>query len=691
MARRALIIANDHYNDDAFEDLTAASADAAALQEVLAHPRIGGFTVEPKVGVDRDSAMRAMESFFADASYDDLLLLHLSVHGWKNLHNSLYFVMRDTDLRFPDSTAIPADTISKWMTHSPCQRIVLTLDCCYSGAFPLGRRRRTRKNPTVDVAQPLNGTGRVVITASTSLQFAHENSGTVGSSREAGQPAVFTRALVDGLKDGAADLDRDGKISIHELFDFVNRQVRAEFKGQTPTLSVDNIQGTLIIADAINYQPEALPDTLEAPDSDGRRSELKIGPVHLTRRQALSAVGLVAAGATGLSSGYVVWQDRDNDTTSVTASQMDWSFITDFPVEFSPVVSEGTVYVGGSDLFAVNAATGVQRWAFPTNDMMQAPPAVADGTVYLGGKDDRWRDILIAVDAGTGEQRWAFPTGETLSCAPVVAEETVYISTLDRDVFAVDAATGELRWAFSVDDVVFASPVVDEGVVHFGTANGTLFAVDATTGEQRWAFSVGDRVSSSPVMADGTVYIGSDDGDASNLDGNLFALDAATGGLRWVFPVGNQVIASPAIDKGTLFIGGKDAEGKDNLFAVEAATGEQRWAFPVRIIGTASPVVAQGTVYFGGGGDLYAVDINSGTEQWTFITPLSSGIVSTSPVVAEGTVYFGGMLGNLYAVDATSGIQSWAFPTRSDVFYSPIVADGRVYVVSKDVLYAVML
>lgn len=296
MARRALIIANDRYDDDAFENLTAASADAAALQEVLEDPAIGGFSVDPRIDVGRDAAMRAMESFFIEAAHDDLLLLHLSVHGWKNTHNNLYFVMRDTNVKVPDSTAIPAETISKLMTQSPCQRIVLTLDCCYSGAFPIGRRRRAKKASAVDVAEQLNGTGRVVITASTSLQFAHEHNGAIGSSREAGRPAVFTRALVDGLKDGSADLDGDGKISIHELFDYISRQVGAELDGQTPTLSVDNIQGTIVIADAVNYRPGASGGGTGSADHPYRRSGLRIGPVPVTRRQLLAG-GLIGAGA----------------------------------------------------------------------------------------------------------------------------------------------------------------------------------------------------------------------------------------------------------------------------------------------------------------------------------------------------------------------------------------------------------
>ncbi|WP_435220635.1 caspase, EACC1-associated type [Streptomyces sp. Tue6028] len=248
MASRALIIANSAYDDDHFATLPAAAADAAALAEVLAAPGIGGFEVETLVDVPQRLAMRALESFFAQAARDDLLLLHLSLHGWKDTRGRLHFVMSDTERDYLSSTAISAEWLGDSMGHSRSRRIVVLLDCCYSGAFPMNALRRDAGPPTVDLAEPFAGNGRVVLTASTALQYAYEGEHDIRYSRTPAQPSVFTSAVVRGLRDGSADLDGDGFVSVDELYDYVHEQVRQRIAGQTPTLSVDSAQGTIYLA-----------------------------------------------------------------------------------------------------------------------------------------------------------------------------------------------------------------------------------------------------------------------------------------------------------------------------------------------------------------------------------------------------------------------------------------------------------
>ena len=127
MAKRALVIANSQYDDERFAPLPAAKADAAALAGVLSDPAIGEFTVEQMVDVGQRAATRAIQLFFS-AAVDDLLVLHLSLHGWKDLQNRLYFVARDTERDLLEATAISAAFVSERMSQSRSQRIVLMLD-----------------------------------------------------------------------------------------------------------------------------------------------------------------------------------------------------------------------------------------------------------------------------------------------------------------------------------------------------------------------------------------------------------------------------------------------------------------------------------------------------------------------------------------------------------------------------------
>ena len=248
MARRALVIANSQYDDERFHPLPAAAADALALAGVLSDPAIGEFTVDQMVDVGQRSAMREIESFFSTAKREDLLVLHLSLHGWKDLRNRLHFIARDTERDLLRATAISAEFVSDCLSQSRSASIVVMLDCCYSGAFTVGMLRRGTGSPKVDVAEPFAGRGRVVMTASTSLQFAHEGEPGVRLSRDEAQPSLFTAAVVQGLSDGSADLDHDGLISVGELYDYVYDEVHRIIPGQTPTLSVDSAQGTIYLA-----------------------------------------------------------------------------------------------------------------------------------------------------------------------------------------------------------------------------------------------------------------------------------------------------------------------------------------------------------------------------------------------------------------------------------------------------------
>ena len=60
-----------------------------------------------------------------------------------------------------------------------------------------------------------------------------------------------------------------------------------------------------------------------------------------------------------------------------------------------------------------------------------------------------------------------------------------------------------------------------------------------------------------------------------------------------------------------------------------------------------------GIIYVGSDdGTLYAVDAETGTEQWTFETGDS---VQSSPTVVDEIVYFGSQHNVVYAVDIASG------------------------------------
>jgi Caspase domain len=244
--RVALLVGCSDYGDPAFHQLPAPVQDIDALRRVLVDPTIGDFTVGTLFNKPSETVREQIENFFADRKPDDLLLLYFSCHGVLDPRGRLYFVTANTKKQRLDSTGISARWVKEQMDHSRSQRIVLLLDCCYSGAFTRGLRRRSAG--AEEILEQLGGRGRVVITASDTMEYAY------GSE--------FTNAVVHGLQTGAADLDGDGLVSVGELYHYVYNQVRRNTQGQTPTMSADGMRGQLYLAKN-PHGPSPLPDKLE--------------------------------------------------------------------------------------------------------------------------------------------------------------------------------------------------------------------------------------------------------------------------------------------------------------------------------------------------------------------------------------------------------------------------------------------
>ncbi len=247
--RVALIVAVDNYDNPSLSKLSAPMADAEALAGVLGDPALGGFTVQTSKNETAADVSGRIEEFLSERKPDDLALIHFSCHGLKDDSGELYLAARNTVPNRLASTAVDTALVHRLMSRSRGRRIVLLLDCCYGGAFERGVV--PRGNPTIDVSERFSGKvdggrGRAVITASTAMEYAFE--GAVLTSDAEPKPSVFTSALVEGIRTGAADRDEDGLVSLGELYDFLYEAVREVSPGQTPSKWEYGMQGNVVIA-----------------------------------------------------------------------------------------------------------------------------------------------------------------------------------------------------------------------------------------------------------------------------------------------------------------------------------------------------------------------------------------------------------------------------------------------------------
>jgi outer membrane protein assembly factor BamB len=151
-----------------------------------------------------------------------------------------------------------------------------------------------------------------------------------------------------------------------------------------------------------------------------------------------------------------------------------------------------------------------------------------------------------------------------------------------------------------------------------------------------------------------------------------------------------------------VFVGSTDG----NLYGVDLASGTQKWKLFTGVRVTSSPAVENGVVYFGSySGRFYAVDAATGKLKWKFQTegekrfagkhlhgsepaaeamPDPFDFYLSSPALWSGAVYFGSGDGNVYALDEATGNLKWKFQTGDVVHASPAISDGTLFIGSWD-------
>lgn len=263
VSRRALIIATDKYLDRKLKSLRSPVSDVEQLSRVLSDPDVGSFQITVASNETEAQLRRRVSAFFSGATRDEVLLLHVACHGVKDDDGNLYFAATDTEIDALDATAVSSEWLTRQIEKSRSKRIVVVLDCCYSGAFAPGMA--PRGDAGVEIKERFDGSGRVVLTSSSSMEYAWEGDALSGEP----QPSIFTGALVDGLS-GRADRDRDGWISVDELYDYVFDHVREAAPQQSPT-KVGGVEGTIFIARSPatrEIRPAELPSELRRALSD---------------------------------------------------------------------------------------------------------------------------------------------------------------------------------------------------------------------------------------------------------------------------------------------------------------------------------------------------------------------------------------------------------------------------------------
>ena len=199
--RRALLIGNGTYEDHRIPDIPGPLKDIAALETVLGDPETGGFEITTLVDRGFLEVRREIARVSEDCQPGDDLLIYYSGMGFRDLHGQrLYLPASDTDYSIGYATALDCDFLLAAFGRSQAKCKLFILDCCHAGAFFEGNR-----------GVP---SGFAVLASCGADHICSDGP----------DGGVFTQALVDGLVSNKADRDRDGRVSVDEMFDYIRNR-----------------------------------------------------------------------------------------------------------------------------------------------------------------------------------------------------------------------------------------------------------------------------------------------------------------------------------------------------------------------------------------------------------------------------------------------------------------------------------
>lgn len=347
------------------------------------------------------------------------------------------------------------------------------------------------------------------------------------------------------------------------------------------------------------------------------------------------------------------------------------------------------------------------KWTAPLGEVTYGAPVISDGRVFIGTNASETAGeakggVLKCFAEKDGALLWvakhaklaegAEDDGSIGICStPCVADGRVYYVSNRAELVCREARDGALVWKLDMRETFgvtpnqasASSPLVVGDLVFVVTGQGTnprtgkiknpsapsFLAVDRTSGKVRWQ----DGSPGSKILTGqwGSPGYGVVDGKPQVVfpggDGWLYAFEPATGKLIWKFNCKAHEKASPEGEPETTF----------NL--------------------AAAPVVVDGRVYVAigepeagsGPGALRCIDarqsgdVTKTAEVWRLGGEAFNDSMSTVAVHA-GLVYAADSPGFLNCIEAGTGQRVWSHDLKSNIWGSPLVADGKVYVQTAD-------
>jgi outer membrane protein assembly factor BamB len=270
----------------------------------------------------------------------------------------------------------------------------------------------------------------------------------------------------------------------------------------------------------------------------------------------------------------------------------------------------------------------------------------------------------------------------------------VFAATGFGSVIAYEASSGKQIWAKSFAIPIREAPTATEGRVFVVNSESELLCLSQADGSQLWTQkglpeNASMLTGASPAVAGNLVFVPYPSGEIS-------AIDIKTGQAKWTDSLARGAIntaetaigeaARPVVDRDAVFAMSRGGQ----LIATSREKGERLWTREIK--GSQTPWVAGDTLFVVDiTGKLVALNRKDGKVRWVTALPTDKDKEKddgparwSGPVLAGGRLWLASSQGLLVAVDATSGTVSTQMDLKTPVMITPVVADGRLYVMTDE-------
>ncbi|MGN6677073.1 MAG: outer membrane protein assembly factor BamB family protein [Streptosporangiaceae bacterium] len=276
-----------------------------------------------------------------------------------------------------------------------------------------------------------------------------------------------------------------------------------------------------------------------------------------------------------------------------------------------PLIAGGRVFVtvpnaaqAGSNLFALNAATGAVDWSVSLGGAgaSNISKLAYDGRRVFTITGD---GVLTAFVASTGHQIWTRQLGaEPLNGPPTAYDGLVYVTVWNDGgyLYAISEAGGGIRWIAPVQYAADGSPAVDYTGAYISNGCQLDYRL-SLQGATLWNdnLTCGGGGGSAAVLHGSSVYVQG--------FGETPRILSKTSGTQ----VGTYTSATePAFDKTNMY-----TLQNGNLVAVDPSGRPNRWTWRNGTLGPAA-VISGGAIFVGGSaGKVYAISATTHNKLWT--------------------------------------------------------------------------